>query len=123
MSDFLSSPAWWAGLVLFGGMLVFSVLEWRGTVRTPFERIWPANALGSAITAAPWVAGLLALPILDLLDIRFRGLPFFTPALVVLLVVGITAAGLILAFRRRPPRWAVPRRLRPQDEGDQRATS
>lgn len=112
MSDFVFSPAWWLGIVLFGSMAVVSVLEWRGLIRTPFERIWPATALGTGIVCVTWLALLVFAGVAASVGLRFSGLPFYTPALVMLVIVTLTAVGLVLAFQRHPPRWTVAPHLR-----------
>lgn len=117
MNDVAFSPTWWFGLIFFGGLVVLSLLEWRGVVRTPFERVWPATALGIGVVAATWFAVLVLLSVAQLGGVRFSGLPFATPALIVLGISAVTVAGLVLAFMRRPPRWAVPRHLRGAYDG------
>lgn len=116
MVDFAFTPWWWIGIVLFGGMTVVSVLEWFGVVRTPFERVWPATAMGTGLVSVLWLGLLVFAAIAEVLELRVSGSPSYTPAVIVLMIVGVTAAGLVLAFRKSPPRWAVPAHLRGESD-------
>ena len=120
MSDFVFGPVWWLGIVLFGGMTIVSILEWRGTIRTPFERLWPATALGTGISCGTAVTALSLAGLAEIAGVRFTGLPFATPAIIMLSIVALLGAGLALAFWRTPPRWTIAPHLRsaPGERGD-----
>lgn len=112
VSDFIFSPTWWFTMLLFGGVAVLSVLEWRGIVRTPFERVWPATAMGTGIACAVMFSAGIFMAVVGATGLRITGLPFYVPAILSLSFTAVIVAGLVLAFLRKPPRWAIAPHLR-----------
>lgn len=68
--------------------------------------------MGTGIACAVMFSAGIFMAVVGATGLRITGLPFSVPAILSLSFTALVVEGLVLAFRRKPPRWTIPPHLR-----------